>query len=233
MKIKLIFVFFLFVVFVLSCAKENNVSKEEKIVDTKERSTSDLLFLGYKDNIGGTIDSLEQKVSDYRKFLYGNLFLEKHLEERVFVDMNEIRKYYFENKFNFIRKDDLLLVAHFISKDVEEAKKVGLALSKKDGGIKLKTMKEFNIIYSKVKKGDLPPTLDNIVFSSYTKGRVVGPIKTGFGYHVVEIIDHLKSGSLLGLDEVYDQISQNIYNYKKARLLKNLTDSLLVEYKDD
>ena len=47
---------------------------------------------------------------------------QKHLEERIFVDMNEIRKYYFENKFNFIRKDDLLLVAHFISKDVEEAK---------------------------------------------------------------------------------------------------------------
>ena len=94
MKIKLIFVFFLFVVFVLSCAKENNVSKEEKIVETKERRTSDLLFLGYKDNIGGTIDSIEQKVSDYRKFLYGNLFLEKHLEERIFVDMNEIRKHY-------------------------------------------------------------------------------------------------------------------------------------------
>ena len=217
----------------LSCAKENNVSKEEKIVDTKERSTSDLLFLGYKDNIGGTIDSLEQKVSDYRKFLYGNLFLEKHLKERIFVDMNEIRKYYFENKFNFIRKDDLLLVAHFISKDVEEAKKVGLALSKKDGSTKLETMKKFSIIYSKVKKGDLPPTLDNIVFSSYTKGRVVGPIKTDFGYHVVEIIDHLKGGGFLGLDEVYDQISQNIYNYKKARLLKSLTDSLLVEYKDD
>ena len=225
--------FFLCGVFVLSCAKENNVSIEKKTADTKERNTSDLLFLGYKDNIGGTIDSLEQKVSDYRKFLYGNVFLEKHLEERILVDMNEVRKYYFDNRFNFIRKNDLLLVAHFISKNVEEAKKVGLSLSKKDGNLKLKTMKEFGIIYSKVKKGDLPPTLDNIVFSSYTKGRVVGPIKTGFGYHVVEIIDHLKSGDFLGLDEVYDQISQNIYNYKKARLLKNLTDSLLVEYKDD
>ena len=49
----------------------------------------------------------------------------------------------------------------------------------------------------------------------------------------MEIIDHLKGGGFLGLDEVYDQISQNIYNYKKARLLKSLTDSLLVEYKDD
>ena len=233
MKIKLIFVFFLCGVFVLSCAKENSVSKEEKTLDIREKNTSDLLFLGYKDNIGGTIDSLEQKISNYRKFLYGSLFLEKHLEERILVDMEEIRKYYFENRFNFIRKDDLLLVAHFISTDVEKAKKVGLSLSKKDGSLKLKTMKEFNIIYSKVKKGDLPPTLDNIVFSSYTKGRVVGPIKTDFGYHVVEIIDHLKSGGFLGLDEVYDQISQNIYNYKKARLLKNLTDSLLVEYKDD
>ena len=55
-------------------------------MDTKEKSTSDLLFLGYKDNIGGTIDSLEQKVSDYRKFLYGNLFLEKQKNHRQRIE---------------------------------------------------------------------------------------------------------------------------------------------------
>tara|TARA_Y100000591_G_C21765401_1_gene662544 strand:+ start:330 stop:1031 length:702 start_codon:yes stop_codon:yes gene_type:complete len=233
MKIKPIFVFLLYIVFILSCVKENDVLKNEEFLDTEKKTPSDLLFLSYKRSFGGTIDSLEEKISSYRRFLYGNQFLENHLEGRILVEMDEVRDYYLNNKFDFIRKDDLLLVVHFFSNDLEEAKEVGFALSKKDGSLKLKTMKDYNMIYSKVKKGELPPTLDNIVFSSYTTGRVVGPIKTDFGYHVVEVIDYLKSGGFLGLDEVYDEISQNIYNYKKAKLLKNLYDSLLVEYKYD
>ena len=62
---------------------------------------------------------------------------------------------------------------------------------------------------------------------------MVGPIKTDFGYHVVEVVDYLKKGDYLGLDEVYDQISQNVYNYKRASLLESLIDSLSVEHKND
>ena len=94
-------------------------------------------------------------------------------------------------------------------------------------------MKDYDIIYSKLKKGDLPTILDNVVFSSFSTNRVVGPIKTNFGYHIVEVVDYLKKGGYLGLDEVYDQISQNIYNYKRASLLDNLIDSLSLEYKND
>ena len=183
--------------------------------------------------MGGKIDSIEEMVSSYEKILYGNVYLENHLKDKVFVSMEEIREYYINNKFEFVRKNDELLVLHFTTENVGEAKKVGLDLSKKDGDVKLKTMKDYNIIYSKLKKGDLPTTLDNIVFSSFSTDRVIGPIKTDFGYHVVVVVDYLKKGGYLGLDEVYDQISQNIYNYKRVSLLKTLIDSLSMEYKND
>lgn len=234
MKSKIKAVFFLITIIVFSCNRKADVlSENKKINNSISNKNSDLFFFEYKKNIGGEIDSIEEMISLYEKVLYGNVYLENYLKDKVFVSMKEIREYYLNNKFDFIRKNDQLLVLHFTTENVDEAKKVGLALSKKDGDVKLKTMKEYDIIYSKLKKGDLPKTLDNIVFSSFSKSRVVGPIKTDFGYHVVEVVDYLKKGDYLGLDEVYDQISQNIYNYKRASLLGSLIDSLSVEYKND
>ena len=234
MKSKIKAVFFLITIIVFSCnIKADDLSENKKIKNSILNKNSDLFFFEYKKNIGGEIDSIEEMISLYEKVLYGNVYLENYLKDKVFVSMKEIREYYLNNKFDFIRKNDQLLVLHFTTENVDEAKKVGLALSKKDGDVKLKTMKEYDIIYSKLKKGDLPKTLDNIVFSSFSKSRVVGPIKTDFGYHVVEVVDYLKKGDYLGLDEVYDQISQNIYNYKRASLLGSLIDSLSVEYKND
>lgn len=235
MKIKIKTVFFLITIVVYGCSKNEGVLDKNKKVETvlAKNKGFELFFLEYQKNFGGKIDSIEQLVSLYEKVLYGNVFLEKHLKDKIYVSMEEIREYYLNNKFEFVRKDNELLVLHFISRKVEEAKKVGLALSKKEGNIKLNTMKDYNIIYSKLKKGDLPQTLDNIVFSSFSTGRIIGPIKTDFGYHVVEVVDYLKKGGVLGLDEVYDQISQNIYNYKRANLLENLIDSLSMEYKND
>ena len=99
------------------------------------------MFFEYKKNIGGEIDSIQQMISLYEKVLYGNVYLENYLKDKVFVSMKEIREYYLNNKFDFIRKNDQLLVLHFTTENVDEAKKVGLALSKKDGDVKLKTIK--------------------------------------------------------------------------------------------
>tara|TARA_S200000501_G_scaffold79242_1_gene71001 strand:+ start:8553 stop:9257 length:705 start_codon:yes stop_codon:yes gene_type:complete len=234
MKMKINTVFFLITIVVVSCNKNIEVLDEnKKIKNSMLNKSFELFFFEYQKNMGGKIDSIEEMVSSYEKILYGNVYLENHLKDKVFVSMEEIREYYINNKFEFVRKNDELLVLHFTTENVGEAKKVGLDLSKKDGDVKLKTMKDYNIIYSKLKKGDLPTTLDNIVFSSFSTDRVIGPIKTDFGYHVVVVVDYLKKGGYLGLDEVYDQISQNIYNYKRVGLLKTLIDSLSMEYKND
>ena len=234
MKAKIKTVFILTTIVVFGCDTKTSVFEENKKIENHVLDKNvELFFFEYQKNMGGKIDSIEQMVSLYEKILYGNVYLENHLKDRVFVSMEEIREYYLNNRFEFIRKNDELLVLHFTTENVGEAKKVGLALSKKDGDIKLKTMKDYDIIYSKLKKGDLPKILDNVVFSSFSTNRVVGPIKTNFGYHIVEVVDYLKKGDYLGLDEVYDQISQNIYNYKRASLLDNLIDSLSLEYKND
>jgi parvulin-like peptidyl-prolyl isomerase len=54
----------------------------------------------------------------------------------------------------------------------------------------------------------------------------LGPEKTQYGYHVLEVLEFFPQGSYQGLDEVYDEISQNIYRSKRAKLYGLLLDSL-------
>jgi parvulin-like peptidyl-prolyl isomerase len=60
---------------------------------------------------------------------------------------------------------------------------------------------------------------------------VVGPVESRFGFHVFEVIDFFSAGSFVGLDEVYDEVSQEIYRNKRLVLFDNLLDSLTLEYK--
>ena len=45
------------------------------------------------------------------------------------------------------------------------------------------------------------------------------------------MLDFFPAGSVVGLDEVYDEVSQEIYRDKRLVLFNNLLDSLKQEYK--
>ncbi|SVD17238.1 uncharacterized protein METZ01_LOCUS370092, partial [marine metagenome] len=74
--------------------------------------------------------------------------------------------------------------------------------------------------------GDLPQSLDLLLFGSSPARGVLGPEKTSFGYHVLEVLEFFPEGSFRGLDEVYDEISQELYQSRRVVLYGRLLDSL-------
>jgi len=197
-----------------------------------DKNPSKLFYKAYQDKNNQRLDSITHLVRYYEKNLYGNVFWNNYLKNKINVTMQETREYYLKNRFYFKRKYEELLVLHYLTQDIEEAKKVALSLFENDGNVRLETIKKYNIIHSKIKKGVLPSNVDNIVFSSLFK-KNFGPIKSNLGYHIIEISDRFKKDSYIGLDEVYDEITRAIYNNKKFLLFNNLVDSLFLEYKND
>ena len=238
-RLKLIVFFFLFCSFYFFGCSKRTIEKSNVNIFEKQqggvvlnKNTYKLFYRAYQETNNQKVDSITELVGFYEKTLYGNLFFNNFIKNKIKITMKEIRDYYLKNRFYFKRKEEELLVLHYLTNDIEKAKKVAFSLLKKDGDIRFKTINKYNITHSKVKKGELPTVVDNIVFSSLVK-KNFGPIKSNFGYHVIEISDRFKKDSYVGLDEVYDEISQTIYSYKKSVLFDSLVDSLFLEYNND
>ena len=49
-------------------------------------------------------------------------------------------------------------------------------------------LSNYNVNVTTVEKGNLIDTLDNAIFSNNRTNIVIGPIKTDYGYHVIEVL---------------------------------------------
>jgi peptidyl-prolyl cis-trans isomerase C len=90
--------------------------------------------------------------------------------------------------------------------------------------------KEFGGDLSYIKRGQMAKTFENAAFSQ--KKDAIGPvIKTEFGYHIVQVLDH-KPAKKVSLDKVKDKISSLLEQKKKVEMfnavLKKLQDKAKV-----
>jgi len=74
--------------------------------------------------------------------------------------------------------------------------------------------------------GSLIDELNNALFSSRHKKRLIGPIKSTHGYHVLVVLERFKENSTIPLEELYDEIYQRIYQQKFALKSLRVLDSL-------
>ena len=81
-----------------------------------------------------------------------------------------------------------------------------------------------------VEKGEMIDTLDGVVFESSRSNIVFGPIRTDYGFHIIEVLNRYRFGSQIDLDEAYDEIYQTIFNQKKKMRSVELIDSLRNHY---
>ena len=63
------------------------------------------------------------------------------------------------------------------------------------------------------------------IFSG-SAGEIVGPKKTGAGFHLFEIMQKHKKGSERGLELVYDEIYERLYKQKSEAIVVSTIDSL-------
>ena len=170
--------------------------------------------------------SVKGLVEDYRETIYGNLFLEHYLSSRIETSMENIRKHYIENRFSYVRRSNEVRLIQFLTPNKSSAIKIKQTLLQYDAELRVSLLREHSVSPVTVSPGDLPQNLDLLLFRSSPTRGVLGPEKTSFGYHVLEVQEFFPEGSFRGLDEVYDEISQNLYRSRRAVLYDRLLDSL-------
>ncbi len=161
------------------------------------------------------------------KRLFGQLFLQRAVGENVTVSNTEINNYYQKNMSGFVRKNKRARIYHLLFSSKKEAKTAFTILnSNKNEEKKNSLLEEQNVQPVIVIDEELISELNAPLFSSRNKKRLIGPIKSPHGYHVVVVLERYKKNSPIPLEEIYDEIYQRIYQQKFALKSLRILDSL-------
>ena len=191
----------------------------------------ELLYLAAKEGGLENDITLNSQVSIYRKDLFGTTFMNNYLASQIYVENSEIKSYYDRNRRSFRHTNDGAKIMHFFSITDSVAQYIVDTLKQSNNLTdRKKLLANYNVDVATVEKGNLISQLDSEVFSNNRTNQVIGPVKTDFGYHVVEVLSRYKANSQIDIDEAYDEIYQRLFNQKKALRSVRFLDSLRNHY---
>jgi hypothetical protein len=173
-------------------------------------------------------DSLmNYKIEQYRKDVLGQAFLESIILQDDPISGASIKGYYEQNIHSYKRPADGARVFHFVYNSQAEAEAVARELLNPSSGFDRKTLFASNRVDAAVVyNGSLIKPLDDALFSSRNRSRILGPIQSRYGFHVIEVLDRFSAGSQIGLDEAYDEIYQRLLNHRIQLRTLQVLDSL-------
>jgi len=175
--------------------------------------------------------ALSSQVAIYRKKLFGNTFMDNYLASTISIGNADIKNYYDNNRSSFRHNNDGAKIMHFYTVYDSIATYITGALKKSNSSVDKKSLlANFNVDVTIVEKGSLIEQLDLEIFSNSRTNIVIGPVKTDYGYHIIEVLSRFKKDSQIDIDEAYDEIYQRIFNQRKALKSVNYLDSLRNHY---
>ena len=166
--------------------------------------------------------SLIKKRDTFYRSLIVSSFIENETSKKINITNEEIKNYYKDNTVDFLRNNDVVFAEQYILSDKDSANiLLSLILSNK-----LKKINSFSYQLESgyIKEGIFSSDIDSQIFKKNNK--VVGPIKNNGLYYVLKVLSKHKTGSLRGLEEVYDEIYQRVYKTKQSIEYVSLMDSL-------
>ncbi len=157
-----------------------------------------------------------------------------NLKKTIKIDEAEIKKFYDENKAQYLQKEQVQ-AKHILVKTEEEAKAVQEEL--KGGKAFGEIAAAQSVCPSKAKGGDLGwfergrmvPEFEEAAFG-LKKGETSGIVKTQFGYHIIQATDR-KEPAQKEMAEVSDAIRQQLEQARMGDLFKSTVERLKAEQK--
>jgi parvulin-like peptidyl-prolyl isomerase len=220
-------------------AEELNVTVSDEDVDKRLDELKEEFFQGdeqkYKDELEAQGLTEEQVKSDLRTRLLSEKVFEKVTSE-VEVTDDEVQKYYDDNAAQFetpASRD----VRHILVKSKARADQLHAQLedgadfaklarqfsqdpaSKKDGG-------KFN-----AQQGATVAPFDKVAFELDT-GELSDPVKTQFGWHIIEAVGDIQEKSTQDLSEVEEQIRDTLLEEKKNSRINEWIEELRARFED-
>ena len=175
-------------------------------------------------------ETIEKKVQDYKKQLVIDEFIKFFVNSRVKTSDEEIRNYYLSHRKLFTRHRDEAKVVHIVVKSFEEAKRIKTVFLSNNINELEKLHRKYRFETKVITKGQPIAELDKTIFETPVR-KVLGPIATDYGYHVIKILEIKRKGTIKPLDEVRDEIIHRLTQLKIQKAYETLVDSLLSKYK--
>ena len=170
--------------------------------------------------------ALTKKRDLFYESLLISSFINIQTKEKTKTTKKEVSDYYLKNKASFKRTDDEVVVKHFSFPSFKEAKKIKKELNKKKPKVDMETFLEKQMVETKtIRKKEGGSNLVGYVFAGAV-GEVLGPKEHNKNFHVFQILQKHKKGTLIGLEQVYDEIYQRLFKEKELMVLDTILDSL-------
>lgn len=179
---------------------------------------------------------LEAQVKD--KLLYDKVRQKKQQEfiSKTLVTDDEIKKYYSENKNDFKVNDEINISQIYFDKSKEEK---GNFKTKAEQVVqKLKAGEDFNSLLKELRQedgidGGILGWIDTTQMNkkirdalvNAQKNKIIGPIETEDGYHVIKIND-IKKGKIQELSDIREKVRIKIIEGKIEKMWKEWVDKI-------
>lgn len=165
-------------------------------------------------------ESFQKEFEKLRRELLINKLVEQGFNEKVTVTDEEIAGFYDANKERHRLQEDIVHAYHVLLPTRKEASRVSK---------RLKAGETFVAVFRDVthdstnggewdlgyfSKDEIAPEISNVVFK-LRKGATSAPIKSAFGYHVVQVIDKQKKGDVKNFELVKEEIRLKLEAKKK------------------
>ncbi len=173
------------------------------------------------------------KVEDFKRAMLIDALLEEELKGKTEVTEDEIRKYYDENKKEFIEPLEvkirqIIVDSELVLREVLTRLAQGESFEKIASIYNIGRFKEDGGNLGYIRRGQLARSFsqfEEAAFSLRNKGDVSDVIRTPYGYHIIKLED-VRGSNLRPLDQVRDKIRGIIEPRKKQevylRYLKEL-----------
>jgi peptidyl-prolyl cis-trans isomerase SurA len=226
---------------ILSEAKKQNISVEEKEVTlkideikNKVGSEKDLETMLNEQNL--TLKELRER---YKEKMMVRKLIDQKVGSRIIITPLEVKNYYNEHKEDFLRPEEVKLRAILIKPAQGQGGEAGALQLTRDILKRLKEGCDFEGLarqYSDapgagegglmgyVKKGDLMPQIENIVFN-LQEGQISGIIQSSLGYHIFKV-EEKTARRTQALTEVRQDVEEYLYREKANEKLRGWISSL-------
>ena len=235
---------------ILSEAKKQNISVEEKDIDSriddvKKRvgSQRDLEKMLIEQNL-----TMREMRDRFKEKIMIRKLIDQKIGARIIITPIEVKNYYNEHKDDFLQPEEIKLRSILIKPKQEQGGDAGALQLARDilkrlrEGCDFESLaREYSVgpgaseggLMGYVKKGDLMPQIEGIVFN-LKEGEITGIIQSSLGYHIFKV-DEKKERRVKDLSEVRQDVEEFLYRQKadeKARgWIDSLAKSAYIEFK--
>ena len=221
-------------------AEDLDLKVSDKELDERLKQVKQQYFGGDETKFKANLKAQGLTESDVRLEIENQLISEKiyaKVTEDVKVTDDEITTYYNKHKADYKVASSrdvrhILVAKKALADDIESQLKSGgnfAALAKKystDPGSKANGGK------LTVRKGETVPAFDKIAFE-LDKNELSAPVKTQYGWHIIQALSDVKPPSQTALKDVKEQIRQQLLQEKRQKAISDWSKDTNDEFKNN